>query len=271
MCKCDRVFCGVNSALVKKVCRKAVITAGKQLNERFGRLPINGTLVAEAAAQTARWCGEQMQEAIEAGLSPLSKYGSDFYTEYQLTEGSLVLVHLDGGAGFLYGQPNYSIGVVYRVNGASVFTGVFNPYFQEFFFAESGKLPKRNNLKIGVNAVSVVEDAFVGFAYRGDHRNDSEDVFNALFGVMRLPVRTMIPGSDLYGLSLLANGNLAAMILADVQYLHVLPGLELLKQAGGQVSDFEGKPVIENTRFILASNGVVHHALLDQLARSLMA
>ncbi len=259
----------MNAALVKKVCRKAVISAGKQLNERFGRLPLNGVPISEEAAETARWCGDRINEVIEDGLAPLSKFGNDHYTEHQLTTGSVTVVHLDGGEGFLYGQPNYSIGIAYTVNDETVFAGVFNPYFQEFFFSEVGKPPKRNNVKIRVNSVNNVHDAFLGLSYRGDHSKDAELVLNALFGVMRLPVRTMIPGSDLYGLSLLANGNLAAMIFADVRYAQILPGLELLKQAGGQVTDFEGQPVSEQTRFILASNKSVHSGLLEQLARTL--
>lgn len=248
-----------------------MISAGKQLNERFGRLPGNGKLVIDAAAEVAHLCGEHMREVIETGLSPLSKYGNEHFTNYKLSTGELILVHLDGGEGFLYGQPNYAIGTVYRVNQETVFTGVFNPYFQEFFFSESGKPPKRNNVKIEVNTVSVIEDAFVGFAYGGDHADGAEEVLNTLFGVMRLPLRVMIPGSDLYGLSLLANGNLAAMILADVRHELVFPGLELVKQAGGRVTDFEGNAMSEHTRFILASNGAVHHALLEQLSKKLHA
>lgn len=252
------------------MCRKAVIYAGKQLNDRYNQWPLNNADALGDAALKARWCGEQVHEVIESALSPLSKFGNDHYTSYELTTGQLVITHLDGSEGFLYGQPNYSIGAAYTIDNQTVFAGVFNPYYKEFFFAEMGKSPKRNNVNISVNKVASISNAYLGLSYRGIFEDASPVALTSLTKVLQLPLRTMMPGSDLYGLSMLANGNLAAMILTGADYNTLIPGLELVKQSGGHISDFDGAPPTSDSRTILASNGAVHSAFLEALAKNVL-
>jgi myo-inositol-1(or 4)-monophosphatase len=75
----------------------------------------------------------------------------------------------------------------------------------------------------------------------------------------------MIPGSDLYGLTLVANGNLSAMMIASSNLKQLLPGIHLVKAAGGKVTDQNGQEVKEGCELVIASNGAIHNELLQQI------
>jgi len=62
---------------------------------------------------------------------------------------------------------------------------------------------------------------------------------------------------------MVANGNLSAMVLAMPNLHAVYPGLKLIEAAGGKVTDELGAPIHEESTFILASNGRVHHELVS--------
>lgn len=193
---------------------------------------------------------------------------SAFQSQYKANGYTLSLVHLDGGEGYVYGLPNYSLGIAVTRNGAPVFAGVFNPYYNQLFFAEEGKPLKRNNQQTGVNEIRSLTDSYLGLAYRGTYDERGRDILNVFFKVMATPVRTLIPGSDLYGLSMVANGNLTAMVIGQPNFQRILPGIILVNHAGGKVTDINGQDPDELTEFIVASNGRVHNELLQQLAMS---
>lgn len=252
----------MNQAFLKKVCRKAVITAGKYVADKYRREMYNSAGIPELAAQIARTSGELMMGVVETYLPLVDREQTDHVSKLDIGSGELIMVHLDGQESFVYGQPNFSIGIAYLERGAPKLSGVFNPFYKELFFAETEKGLRRNNQQAQVNDVSALEDSFLGFSYRGDYTTQGQQRLNLLFRIMRQPVRTMIPGSDLYGLSLLANGNLTGIVIGAPFYRSLIPGLFIVEQAGGVISDQFGKPVTEKSEFIIASNGAIHKELL---------
>lgn len=258
------MICEVNTALLKKVCRKAIIAAGKGVLNRAVDRPSDGK-PSDAVQSAAQYSG-QLMAGVLCDILPVHPIdNSVLHSRYEIDGFTIVLVHLDGGEGYVYGLPNYALGIAVLRKSEPVFAGVYNPYYNQLFFAEEGKTLKRNNQQTGVNAIRSLNDSFLGLAYRGAYDDRGANLLNTFFKLMATPVRTMIPGSDLYGLSMVANGNLTAMVIGQPEYHRILPGILLVGHAGGKVTDLNGDRVNEHTELVVVSNGKVHTELLHHL------
>jgi histidinol-phosphatase len=63
----------------------------------------------------------------------------------------------------------------------------------------------------------------------------------------------------------LAAGKLDLVIESDINILDVAALSVIIQEAGGRVTDLEGKPLNLDTTSILASNGRLHQQALDLL------
>lgn len=220
--------------------------------------------IGAQAAKEAQLSGQIMCDAIVEHLPFERLVSNSRFTELGNGLDRLLLVHLDGSEGYVYGQPNYSLGIAYLREGEVHLSGVFNPFYKELFFAEAGKGLKRNNFRAEVNEVALLDESFLGFSFRGEYTDKGQIQLTRMFQLMRQPVRSMIPGSDLYGLSLLANGNLAGLVIASPDVNRLLPGLFIVEAAGGKITDENGDSLTSSSEFVIATNGRIHDALLAQ-------
>jgi myo-inositol-1(or 4)-monophosphatase len=210
--------------------------------------------------------GRRMERVVAEAIEVKHRYGNDHYTLLTTPlNHQILLVHLDGGEGYVFGHPNYAMGVSCSIDDEVLFSGVFNPYYGALFFAEQAKSVKRNNVSVAVNKVSSLRDSYLGLSYRGDYGADGQQLLKRFFGVMGTPARTMIPGSDLYGLTLVANGNLSAMVIGHSSRERLQPGLWLVEQAGGKVSFISSSENLPEPDLVVASNGLIHDELMQQL------
>ncbi len=253
----------MNSAYIKKVCRKAIIVGGKGLADRYRREVTLSHDLQSAANLAAAQCHQEMMAVLEAMIQFDRIEHQGLYTRLLIDQDEILIVPLDGREGYIFGHPNFSVGIANMHNQEAIFAGVFNPFYNELFFSESGKGVKRNNTSTKVNHIDVLRKSFLGLSFRGSYDQNGLEQLARMFDIMRTPVRTMIPGSDLYGLSMVANGNLSAMVLAMADMYAVYPGLKLIEAAGGKVTDELGATIHEASTFILASNGRVHNELLS--------
>lgn len=253
----------MNSAYIKKVCRKAIIVGGKGLADRYRREVTLAHDQHAAASAAALHCHQEMLAVLEAMIQFDRVERHELVTRLLVDQDEILIVPLDGREGYVFGHPNFSVGITNLHNSEAIFAGVFNPFYNELFFSESGKGVKRNNTSTQVNHIDMLRKSFLGLSFRGHYDQNGLDQLARMFEIMRTPVRTMIPGSDLYGLSMVANGNLSAMVLATPNFPAVYPGLKLIEAAGGKVTDAVGNAPSETSSFILASNGRVHNELVS--------
>jgi histidinol-phosphatase len=64
---------------------------------------------------------------------------------------------------------------------------------------------------------------------------------------------------------LLAAGKIDAVIESDVNILDIAALAVIVEAAGGRFTDLEGRPVGLMTTTVLATNGLLHEALIDKL------
>ena len=174
---------------------------------------------------------------------------------------------IDGTVNFAHGIPIccVSIGLLYE--DELIMGAVYNPMMNELFFAEKGKGATLNGNPISVSTKSNFKTAFLvtGFPYNWpDGPEHPIKVFEKLI-LEGLPIRRL--GSAAIDLCWVACGRFDGFWEYNLQAWDVAAGYLMVKEAGGTVTDFDGAPANVFTKETLATNGLIHDAMLAVIKR----
>jgi myo-inositol-1(or 4)-monophosphatase len=170
---------------------------------------------------------------------------------------------IDGTVNFAHGIPICCVSIGVEHAGRMVMGAVYNPFMNEFFFAEKGKGATLNDKPIQVSQKKKVMDGcFVtGFPYTYlDQPNGPLEVFGR-FIRKGIPVRRL--GSAAIDLCWVAAGRFEGFFEHKLSAWDSAAGFLLVEEAGGTVTDFQGNPYSPYQPTIVASNGHLHDELLD--------
>ena len=173
---------------------------------------------------------------------------------------------LDGTVNFAHGIPICCVSIGVEINGEMQLGAVYNPFFNEFFFAEKGKGATLNDKQIKVShQKQVLHAALVtGFPYTWVEKpNGPLDVFARLIR-KGVPVRRL--GSAAIDLCWTAAGRFDGFFEHQLNAWDSAAGFLILEEAGGRVSDFSGARYSPYQPQIVATNGKIHDELLTWIA-----
>jgi myo-inositol-1(or 4)-monophosphatase len=174
---------------------------------------------------------------------------------------------LDGTVDFAHGFPVYcvSIGVEYR--GRSIVGAVYDPERDECFTAGIGLGARLNGKKIRVTTEKKLERALLatGFSYSiATAKRNNLGLFARMAkeaqGIRRL-------GSAALDLCWLASGRLDGFWELHLHPWDTAAGKLIVEEAGGKVTQFDGRPHSIFDNEILASNGHLHSGMKNVLCR----
>jgi myo-inositol-1(or 4)-monophosphatase len=184
--------------------------------------------------------------------------GSDSQATSAGTELTWIIDPLDGTTNFIHGLPCYSVSVALMEGRELVVGVVYEVNLDECFRAVRGGGAFCNDQPIRVSDTSALGQGLVatGFPYSNFHRVDTylsilKEFMRATNGVRRV-------GSAAVDLAWTAAGRFEGYFEFNINSYDVAAGILLVREAGGQVTQFlhEGDPVFG--REVLASNGRVH-------------
>jgi myo-inositol-1(or 4)-monophosphatase len=170
---------------------------------------------------------------------------------------------IDGTVNFANGIPLCCVSIGLEKDGEMILGAVYNPLMQEFYFAQKGFGASLNDKKILVsNKTEVVRSCLVtGFPYTYlDLPNGPLQVFERLIR-QGIPVRRL--GSAAIDLCWVAAGRFDGFYEHKLQAWDSAAGSLIVTEAGGKVTDFEGKHFSPYQPHICATNGKIHDELLN--------
>jgi myo-inositol-1(or 4)-monophosphatase len=172
---------------------------------------------------------------------------------------------LDGTLNFLHGIPHFAISIGLEREGTMVAGLVYNPVTDELFTAERGKGAFLNDQRLRVAARKRLGDAVVACALphpsRGDvelTRSEHSTVQDRVAGLRRL-------GAAALDLAWVAAGRLDAYWERGLSPWDMAAGIALVREAGGFVTDLDGRDDMIKTGGILAANEEIHRQMLRAL------
>lgn len=171
---------------------------------------------------------------------------------------------LDGTTNYAHGYPCFCVSIGVERAGRIEMGVVYDPTRDELFAAERGRGATMNERRVRVSAVEDLNRAMLctGFPYNVRERPDfARDFTN--FTLQAQAVRR--DGSAALDLAYVACGRFDGFWENGLNPWDVAAGVLLIEEAGGRVTDFRGGPLDIYTPKVLASNGLLHEAMLRVL------
>jgi len=172
---------------------------------------------------------------------------------------------LDGTTNFVHGLPWFAISIALSHRGVLVVGVIFDPMRQELFVATKGGGAFVNGHRLSVSRTRHLADSLLatGFSPRSlEHPKPYLTWFRA-FQSRCHAVRRM--GSSALTLAHVAAGRLDGFYERDLWPWDMAAGALLIREAGGRVSNFQGRPPILSRGRLVASNGRIHQQMLRLL------
>jgi len=173
---------------------------------------------------------------------------------------------LDGTTNFLHGIPHFAISIALEREGELVAGLIFNPANQETFTAERGKgafLNDRRRLRVAARTELSASVIGTGIPHNG---KPSHDLFlEELRAVMATSAGVRRMGAAALDLAWTAAGRLDGFWERDLQAWDLAAGIVILREAGGYVSDAQGKDGMLVKGSVVAGNETIQRGLLKLL------
>jgi len=175
---------------------------------------------------------------------------------------------LDGTTNFAHGFPVFCISLALEHRGQMIAGTVYDPTRDEMFAAEKGSGAYLNDQRIQVSKTANLAESLVatGFPSHKRHKNPNIFFYHQItlhtHGVRRA-------GSAALDLCCVACGRFDGFWEFNLNPWDTAAGVLLVEEAGGKVTDFSGGPLQLNSRETLASNGLVHEAVIGEFAKIL--
>ena len=185
---------------------------------------------------------------------------------------------LDGTTNFAHGYPVFcvSMGLEYRglehqvpeerlsgQRASRVAAVVYDPTRDELFTAEQGRGARLNGEPIQVSKTATLKESLLatGFPSHKRHKNPN------IFFYHQITLRThgvRRAGSAALDLCNVASGRYDGFWEFNLNPWDTAAGVLIVEEAGGKVTRFDGSPFELNSRETVASNGLLHEALLAE-------
>ncbi|MBK18694.1 MAG: inositol monophosphatase [Rhodospirillaceae bacterium] len=172
---------------------------------------------------------------------------------------------LDGTTNFLHGIPHFAISIAHEQNGELEAGMIYDPLRDETFWAVRGGGCFLNNTRLRVSARSNLDVAVLATGIPFGGRPGKEEMLAALVPVMEKTAGLRRFGAASLDLAYVAAGRYDAFWEIGLSPWDVAAGIILVREAGGLVSELDGRNDPLNGGTILAAN----NALFDPVGNML--
>ncbi len=203
-------------------------------------------------------CERVIKEVIGAAFPDHGFYGEELGQEAMDADNVWLIDPIDGTKSFVRGYPFFSTQIA-LMRGGELALGVSNaPMFGELAYAEAGVGVWLNDARIEVSAVDTLGDATLSL---GNVATLAGSPRWPRLGQLIQKVNRIRGYGDFYHYHLLASGRLDVVMESDVNILDIAALSVIVREAGGDFTDLEGRPVGLETRSVLATNGRLREAV----------
>jgi histidinol-phosphatase len=200
---------------------------------------------------------------LRRGFPDIGVLGEEFGAEGS-QERRWIVDPIDGTKNFVRGIPHWATLLALEEEGEVTLGVVHAPATGDLFWARRGEGAFANGVRLRVSAVDRLAAATL--------LHSSLSYLRALRpggywdGFLRLVDATERQRGfgDYYGYTFVLRGQAELMLEADLKPWDLAPFKVLFEEAGGRLTDFEGRPTIYSGT-VLASNGRLHEAALALL------
>jgi len=186
----------------------------------------------------------------------------------QQSEHRWIIDPLDGTTNFAHAYPMFCVSIAYERRGRIELAVVFDAFRRELFIAVRGRGARLNAQPIHVSVTRSLDRSLLatGFPYDRRERRNFYLTFWEAFMMRTHGVRRT--GSAALDLCYVACGRVDAFWEFGLRPWDIAAGALLITEAGGRVTNLDGSALDLEARNMLASNGKLHRATLETIAKA---
>lgn len=175
---------------------------------------------------------------------------------------------IDGTNNFVHGLPLFGVSIGLEHRGRMVVGVIYDPARRELFSAIRGKGAYLNGRRIRVSPTRKLAQSLISTGFSFNFRKQPQPYLNWFktfqsnsHGVRRI-------GSTVFCLASIAAGRLEGFYERELWPWDMAAGMLLVEEAGGRVTNLEGKSASFAEGRMLATNGHIHSQMLKILKKN---
>lgn len=172
---------------------------------------------------------------------------------------------LDGTTNFAHGFPWFAVSLAYEFDAVVTIGVVHNPYTRETYVAQRGKGAFLNGRRLQVSNTSRIGDALLATGFPYDRKTTPVNNYDHFVNMQQAAQACRRPGAASLDLACVAAGRFDGYWEMKLKPWDMAAGQLLVTEAGGRVSDFDGGAFTLLGQECLASNGLIHAAMIEVL------
>jgi len=252
---------------VLRVAVEAALAAGRIQRERYrGRICVRHKGAVDLVTDVDMACEEAIREVL-ARRAP----GTAVLGEEEGVTGAgrsrWVVDPLDGTTNYAHGFPVFCASVAWEEEGRVVAGAIYDPLRDELFTAERGRGARLGGDPVRVSAVGDLGSSLLATGFPYDRRENPRN-YREFCHLTQVTQGVRRGGSAALDLAYVACGRLDGFWEPGLKPWDLAAGCLLVEEAGGTVTRYDGGPFTPYDGDVVASNTLLHPALLAELERA---
>lgn len=258
------------------VAKLAARKAGRYLKEQFGS-STGLALIYKREIDIVTPCDLEAQQMIVDMLHAAYPEDDIIAEECRASDPTIfpsdgwIVDPLDGTTNFAHGFPHFCVSIAYQTAGEVSLGVVYAPVLDEMYYATRAGGAYLDQIIIHVSRISTLKDSVVASGFPYDLKDTKCDNLREWAALTRRIRSPRCVGAAALDLCYVACGRYDAHWELDLDLWDVAAGSLIVAEAGGLVTDVQGKPFNLQRRSILASNLDLHGQILAVLAEAVSA
>lgn len=255
---------GVNN--FQEIAILAAKRAGKILRENFGKVKdIKSKGGNQLVSNVDLEAEEEIIQTIKKNF-PDHSILSEENPQLNNSPYRWIIDPLDGTHNFIKGIPIFGTSIALEYKKEVIVGVLYFPLNKRLYWAGKGKGAYLNGKRLHVSSRPLSETTCV---YDSSIRLNPKDMLPVLGNLAKGVFNLRMFGSSAEHLALIAEGKIDLDIEFNDKSWDFAAGALIVKEAGGEFTDFDGKPWDADISNYVASNGVIHAEVLQIIKDSL--
>ncbi|HXX53703.1 MAG TPA: inositol monophosphatase family protein [Thermodesulfovibrionales bacterium] len=263
--KCSRE---AGNAFLEKSLKTATIAArqaGQIILKNLGKISSRDIRMKQAydfVTTVDRWSEQIIIEIIRTTFPSHSFLAEETTSQEHAGDCRWIIDPLDGTTNYIHGYPAFSVSIGLELSGEIILGVVFDPLKDELFHSIKGRGAFLNKKKIRVSRTGQLRNSLVatGFPFR---KKDMIDLYLQAFkGVFSEVSDLRRAGSAALDLAYTASGRFDGFFELGLSPWDIAAGYLLIREAGGDVTDFSGGGGFLSSGNVVAGNHPIHTKIL---------
>lgn len=234
------------------------------LRERLAGFAVEYKGPHDVVTRVDKLIEQHIQESLKA-VFPGDRFHGEEYGAQGAGHRVWVVDPIDGTLNFTRGIPMYVVSIALQVNGRTVAGVVYDVNQHEMFSASVGGGLRLNGMAAKVSTTEQLSDSVLATGFPPPRGRDDVDNIVHFANIARKSRNIRRLGSAALDLAYVAVGRLDGFWEFNLSPWDTAAGYLLVEEGGGQVTDHLGAMYTGWETGVVASNGLIHTAVLTEL------